>query len=105
MTNEEKQEASRKAKLATEQMKHAAKNTARATKAVAEPAFNGAVDVAEDVMDDVSDAASRISPSALGRISGDAGVGFLALSVTLYAGAIAINKFRSAFAGRDTVIR
>jgi hypothetical protein len=40
----------------------------------------------------------------LSRMSSDTGVGFLALSVAIYSGAVAYTKFRQAASGRSQVI-
>lgn len=112
MTDEEKQaEAAELAKRARAEGKNAAKNAAQAVKAGAEAAEDA---VAEEVQDtaqklegtaeDAVEAARRVNPWVLGRISSDTGIGFFALSVSIYSGAIAFYKFRSAIAGRSHVM-
>lgn len=104
-------EAAELAERAAKQGKQASKNAARAARVAAEPVVEHVVDSARDVTnklegtaEDAIRTASRVNPKTLSRISGDTGVGFLALSVSLYAGAIAVNKFRAVYAGRNAVI-
>lgn len=106
--NEEAQEAARRASLqakqASRQVKAAAKNTGRAMRVAAEPVVDAVAEEVSDTADklegtaeDALHAARRVNVNVLGRISGDTGVGFLALSVAIYSGAIAYAKFRQAF--------
>jgi hypothetical protein len=104
-------EAAELAERAARQGKQAGKNAARAAKAVAEDVADTVVDETRDTLDkleqtgeDVMGAARRVNPRTLSRISGDTGMGFLALSVSLYTGAVAISKFRAVYAGRSSVI-
>lgn len=112
MSEQDKQDAKLLAARAAKQSKQAAKNTGRAAKVAAPIAAEKVGDAAEkvnDVAEDTVEAAVRtthkFSPRVLSRISGDTGVGFLALSVAIYAGAIAVNKFGSAYSQRTHVVR
>jgi hypothetical protein len=92
----------------SEQDKQATKNlaarAAREARAAASDATvvveNGASHAAEETVDTVR----RFNPRGLAGLSGDTGTGFLALSVALYAGTIAFNKFRSVYAGRGRAL-
>lgn len=101
MPTEPRKQAATHAKRATKQAGHAAKNGAQAAKLTVEPV----VDNIEDAAEGVVDAARRVDTRTLSRLAGDTGQGFIALSVALWAGAIAANKFRGAFAGRNQVMR
>jgi hypothetical protein len=112
MDEKDKDEARLHLARAASQARNATKNTARAAKDIAVPL---AEDAAEEIRDtgeklegtveDAVQSARKLSPRALSHISGDVGWGFLALSVSLYAGALAYNKFSAAYAGRKTIIR
>lgn len=111
MTQDNAQEAKERASVASTQAKHAAKNSARAAKAAAEAGVEAVADEArdaadkfEDTADDAVRAAQRVDVGMLGKISSDTGVGFLALSVSIYSGIIAYTKFRQAVSGRSQVI-
>lgn len=93
MSNEDMQEARTHLGRAGRQGRHAAKNVSQA-------AQNGA----SAGVDEAKDAARRLNVRGLSGITGDAGTGFLALSVALYAGAIAYNKFGSAIKGRGRAV-
>jgi len=97
MSEQDKQEAAEHAARAARQAKHAGKNAGRA-------AAEGAEYVAEEVIGTSQKVIKRFSPRGLAAISGDTGTGFLALSVALYAGAIAYNRFQSAFDGRRRAV-
>lgn len=104
-------EAAEIAERAAEQAKHATKNAGKAAKAAAEPVLERVVDEAHDIADklegtrdDAFNAARRVDPRVLSRISGDTGVGFLALSVSIYSAALAYAKFRGVYANRSQVI-
>lgn len=99
LSNEEK--PTELAKRAGKQGKHAAQNLGRAAEAAAEPVIEHAADTASDVVDRVEEAAHTVSPQLIGRITGDAGVAFLALSVSIYSGTVAFYKFRGLFSGRN----
>jgi hypothetical protein len=95
---------------AGDQAKHAAKNSGRAAKAAAEPVAEAVAEEARDTAhklegtaDDAVRAARKINVGVLGKMSSDTGVGFLALSLAIYSGAVAYSKFRQA-AGRTTVV-
>lgn len=109
--NDESQEAKELAHRAGVQAKHAAKNAARAAKTAVEPIAEAVVDEAEETAqkiegtaEDAVATARRVNSRALSSMAEDMGWGFFALSVSLYTGAIAINKFRDAFAGRRRVL-
>lgn len=109
--SEESAEAKRLAGRAGKQAKQAGRNAGRAAKAGAEAAADTVADEARDAadkvegtVDDAVNAARRINVGVLGRMSSDTGVGFLALSVSIYAGVIAYTKFRQAASGRTEVI-
>lgn len=104
------EEAKEYAERAGEQGKHAVKNSGRAVRAVAEPMVEGAAeeireagDRIEDTAHDAFRAARRVNVGVLGRMSSDTGIGFLALSVAIYSGAISYAKFRQALAGRGRI--
>lgn len=122
MTDDSQQnaeEAARLAKQAKGQGRAAAKNAGRAAqrgarvaRAAAEPVVDAVVDEAQDTVEklegtaeDAVKTARRINPRVLSRISGDTGQGFIALSVALWAGTIAFNKFRGAYEGRSHVLQ
>lgn len=98
MSEQDREEARQLAARAATQAKHSGKNAARAADAVIEP-------VVDEATEAVKQTASRVSPRGLAAITGDMGVGFFALSVALYAGAIAYSKFDSAFKGRGRAIK
>lgn len=109
--SDEAQEAKEKAQQARGQAKAAARNAGGAVKAGAEAAgdavADGARDTAEKVeatAEDAVRAARKVDVGVLGHISGDLGVGFLALSVSIYSGLVAYAKFRQAASGRSQVI-
>lgn len=111
MSDEDKEKAAIAARRARKQGASAAKNAGRAVRFTAEPVVE---DVAEELRDagdkleataeDAIQTARRINPWVLSRISSDTGIGFFALSVSIYAGAIAFNKFRGAYSGRSYVL-
>lgn len=110
MTEDNEQEASELAKQAAGQGKAAARSAGQALKAVGEDVVEtvaeetrDATEKIEDTAEDALNTARRVNPKILSRISGDTGVGFLALSVSIYSGAVAFHKFRSALAGRSRV--
>lgn len=111
MSDEKNGEAAELAKKAAREARAAAKDAGRAAKIVAEPALDAAAEEAQDTArkfeataEDAVSAARRINPWVLSRISSDTGIGFFALSVSIYAGAIAVNKFRQAAAGRTALM-
>lgn len=103
--------AGKQAKQSGRQARASARNAGRAAKAGAEAAADTVADEARDAaekvegtVDDAVDAARRIDVGVLGRMSSDTGVGFLALSVSIYAGLIAYTKFRQAASGRSHIV-
>lgn len=111
MTKDDAELAKEQAGQAGSQAKAAAKSGGRALRDVAEDAVDAVADEARDVADkaegtahDVADAVRRVDVGVLGKMSGDTGVGFLALSVCIYSGAVAYAKFRQAASGRSQVI-
>jgi hypothetical protein len=112
VTNDEQiSEADELIKRSRTQAKNAAKNAARAAKATTEPIVDATaeeirdtVDKLEDTADDAMQAARRINPRVLTRMSSDMGIGFFALSVSLYAAGLAVGKFRGAYADRNQVL-
>lgn len=110
MTDESQNAATEHAKQAAGQGKAAARNAGKALRTVAEPAMEAVAEEARDTAqklegtaEDAVNVARRVDPRVLSRISGDTGVGFLALSVSLYAGAVAFAKFRQAYSGRSHI--
>lgn len=106
----ENENAEELAQRAKEQAKHSAKNSGRALKAAAEPMMAAAADEARDTADklegtaqDAVTAARKLNPQVLSRLSGDTGIAFLAVSMSLWSGAIAFNKFRQVLSGRGHV--
>lgn len=111
MTNEDKDKAKEQAAQAGHQARAAAKSGGRALRHAAEPVVEAVADEARDTaekvegtVNDVADAARRIDVGVLGKMSSDTGVGFLALSVCIYSGAVAYAKFRQAASSRSNVI-
>jgi hypothetical protein len=66
----------------------------KAVKAVAGPIAENVADEARDTADKLEDTAQGV----LSKISSDTGVGILALSVAIYAGAVAYSKFSQVLA-------
>ena len=93
MDDQSKKEAAELAARSGKQIRHAANNAGEAVETVAEAA-------AADVAAAGHNAARRLSPRGLSIIASDAGVGFFALSVCLYSGALAFSKFDAVFRGR-----
>lgn len=105
------EKAGEQAKQAVSQTKAAVKTSGRAVKAATEPVVEVVVDEAQDTADkleatadDAIKAAKRVNVGVIERISGDLGIGFLALSVSLYCGAVAYAKFRQAASGGSQII-
>lgn len=103
LNSNETEEVAELAQRARTQSRHAAQNVGRAARAVAEP-------VLESTAEDITDTAEKFegtaedavrAAGALSHRAQDAGWAFLALSVSLYAGAEAYNKFRGVFSGRE----
>jgi ATP phosphoribosyltransferase regulatory subunit HisZ len=98
-------------KQAGRQAKAAARTGGKAVKAAAEPVVEAAAEEARDTAnklegtaEDAVEAARKVNLGVLSRMSSDTGVGFLALSVAIYSGAVAYTKFRQAASGRSQVI-
>lgn len=109
--SEESQEAKALAKRAGAQAKHAGKNTGRAARAAAEAGAEVVADEAHEAVETVegtaeaaAHAARRVNVGVLTRMSGDTGIGFLALTVAIYSGTVAYMKFRQAWSGGSQVI-
>ena len=107
MSDKDKQEAQELAARAAAQGKHAAKNAGRAAKAGASVAAEKIGDEAEIVNEKaeetvrvMEDTARRASPRIIRTLTSDTGIGFFALSVSIYAGTIAFSKFNSAYSNR-----
>lgn len=107
MNDEEKEAAAEHAKQALGQGKAAVRNATEAAKSVAEPVAEAAAEEVKDnvhklegTAQDAAKAVRRVSPESLAHRAADAGWGCFALSVSIYAGAIAFNKFRDAIEGR-----
>jgi hypothetical protein len=98
MPTEEPDEAIDLARRAKTQGKNAIKNAGRAARVAAEPVLEEASDKLEDVAEEAVRTTKRFDPRMLGRISGDTGQAFLALSVAIYAAAIATKKFQGVYA-------
>src|SRR5436190_4888297 len=102
--SDNKQEAQELAARAAAQSKHATKNAGRAAKAAAPVAAEKVGDAAEvvndkaeETVDAMADTARRFGPRVINHLTGDMGIGFFALSVSIYAGTIAFSKFNSAY--------
>lgn len=103
--------AEEQARQAGSQAKAAAKTGGKAVKTAAEPVVEAVAEEARDTADklegtayDAARAAKKVNVGVLGRMSGDTGVGFLALSVAIYSGAVAYAKFRQVASERSQVI-
>jgi hypothetical protein len=132
MSEQDKQEANEHARRAASQAKNAAKNTGRAARAAASAGVDTAKDVGDDFYDAAKDRGSEVidgvkevagdiadrprptgrkvggtRPSARGLavLTGDMGQGFIALTVALWAGSIAFQKFGAAFDARGMAMR
>jgi hypothetical protein len=108
MSDQSKQEAAEHARQAAGQGKAAAKNAGRAVKTAAEPVMEAVAEEAHDTAEklegtayDAARAVRKIDVGMLSRLSSDTGVGFLALSVSLWSGAVAYSKFRTVLTGRS----
>jgi len=101
MDAQDKKVAAQHATRAGAQAKHAAKNSARAVKVVAEGAAEEVNDRLEEVADDVVKTAKRFSPWGETSLKGNTGQGLLAVGVALLAAGIASKKFRGVFKTRE----
>ena len=89
MSEQDKQEAAEHAARAARQAKHAPRMRV------------GLQQKGQSTLPKRESAGSSGSiPRALAAISSDMGIGFIALSVSLYAGVIAFDRFNSAYHGR-----
>lgn len=115
MSDKDEQEAREELGRAGRQGSYAAKNATKAARLAGEAAAEEARDTlshaagetreaAEEVTETTKRVVPRISAHGLAAISGDTGTGFLALAVSIYSGAIAYHKFRSAIEGRGRAI-
>lgn len=113
--DKQEQEARELRNRAGRQSQHAAKNATKAARIAGEVAAEETQDSlmhaageaqegAEEVAETTKRVVPRISARGLAAISGDTGTGFLALAVSIYSGAIAYQKFRSAIEGRGRAI-
>lgn len=111
-----KQEAAEHLARAGKQGRHATRNVARAAQTgatvIVDEAKDGLTHAAHDVADgveyvadEVKTHAPRISARGVSVLTGDLGVGFLATSVSIYSGVVAVHAFKRAIAARGTVTR
>jgi hypothetical protein len=98
--SENNQEAAELAARARGQAKHAAKNTGRAVKAVAEPAIDAvheeavdAVNKLEGTVEGAIHTAGMMRPKVLRNVSGDVAMLVLELGMAAYAGKLAYGRF------------
>jgi hypothetical protein len=112
MSEDIQQDAAELAKRSRSQAKNSAKNAGRAVKAVAEPVVDATAEEIHDTAqklegtaEDAMQAARKFDMRALTRLSSDTGQGFIALSVALWAGSIAFNKFRAVKTGGSNVLQ
>lgn len=61
------------------------------------------VETAAEQAEEGVETMKRVDPRVLSRISSDTGQGFMALSVAIWAGTFAYNKFRVAYVGRKAI--
>lgn len=101
---DEKQEAAQAASQARGEAKAAVRDGGRAVKTVAEPVLDAVVeevqDAAQKAEGTVQDAANAVKRTNVDEIVNrvvDVGWGCFALSVSIYTGQVAFQKFRSAF--------
>jgi len=94
---DKKDEAAEKAVRAAKQFKHSARNTGGAAEAAAEYVAEEAAEVADKVTDGLRARASRVQPHVMAYAVRQVGWGFVAMSLSVYTGAIAANKFKTAF--------
>jgi hypothetical protein len=106
-TNDKAQEAAELAKSAGNDAADSGKKTLRAVQKGTGAAVEVAADELKDAghkiegtAEDALQAARKVDVNLLGKLSNDLGVGFLSLSVSIYAGAIAYAKFRQVARGR-----
>jgi hypothetical protein len=111
MATSDKDRAKEQAAQTVSQARAATKSASRAAKDAAEPVVEAVADEVRDTAEkvegtahDAAEAVKKVDIGVLGKMSGDTGVAFLALSVCIYSGAIAYAKFRQAASGRSQVI-
>lgn len=98
MSDTDKQQAKEHAERASRQMKHAAANASEAAEA-------GAEYVKDEVTEGAQKMAARIQPHVAAYAVRQLGWGFVAMSLSVYTGAIAANKFKTAFEVGKTIIK
>jgi hypothetical protein len=103
MSDQDKQEAAELAARAATQGKHAVRNTGRAGRAAALHAADVTESVAEETVEAVSETTKHVGSRLFSKITSDTSIGFLAMSVSIYAGVIALNKFGLAISRRNAV--
>lgn len=101
MSDQDKQEAAELAARAGTQGKNALKNTGRAGRAAALHAADVTENAAEETVEVVSETTKHVGSRLLSKITSDTSIGFLAMSVSIYAGVIALNKFGLVIARRN----
>lgn len=115
MSEQDRQEAREHLSQARRQAGQAARHATKAAKIVGEvaaeetgDALRHSADEVKEVASDVAEETKRVAPKfsarGLAAISSDTGIGFMALSVSIYSGAIAFYKFKAAFDGRGRAI-
>lgn len=98
MSETDKQQAKEHAERAARQVKHAAHNAGEAAEASAEY-------VRDEVTEGAQKMAARIQPHVAAYAVRQLGWGFVAMSLSVYTGAIAANKFKTAFDIGKTIIK
>lgn len=98
--DDNRREAANLAKRSGRQGKHAVRNAGKAAQVAAQPVLEEVQAATEEVVKKTK----RVSPLGLSHLSGNTGQGFLAMSVAIYAGVYAANKFRGVYINRDQVI-
>lgn len=104
MSDQGKHEARAHLGRAGRQSRDAARNAAEAAKLATSPIVEDVEHAAEETVETTKEVSKRINIRGLSAISGDTGTGFLALSVALYAGAVAYNKFSAVVKGRGRAV-
>lgn len=105
MSEQDKQEARQHVGRAGKQIKHAAKNTARAAQLGVAGAVDEVEDAVEGVVEEVKEVTPRLSARGLALLSSDMGIGFFASAVSIYSANIAYHSFRAALQNRGRVMR
>lgn len=96
--------ATKAAKLAAEPVAQEIKHTAIRTEAVAADGLHTVEGQAVRASEKTKDKVKRINTKGLAALSGDTGQGFIALSVALWAGSIAFNRFSKVYNTRGRAI-